>query len=142
MDLAFLPAVTVTIRRKEAYPNPDLIPEGQWRVYQVSLPNMPYSSVNISFRPLTPTVGVSPPYLVFEPAEWNVSQDLTIVALEDQVNLETPYQSGVQLVLASEDSNYNLAQLPDLNVTLEDNDEGKGHRVGVVTVKSEGCGCG
>ena len=128
------PAVAVTIRRKEAYPNPELIPEGRWRVYQVTLPNLPYSPVNISFRPLMPTVGVSPPFLVFDPARWNIPQDLTIIALEDQVNLETPYQSGIKLVVASEDSNYDRAQLPDLNVTLEDNDDGKGHGVGVVNM--------
>ena len=123
--------VGVIIRRKEVYPDPPLIPEGRWEVNLVSLPNMPYFPVNVTFRPLTSTVGVSPPYMVFEPAQWNVSQELTIIAFEDSANLETPYQSPIQLVLRSEDQNYNQAQLPDFNVTVEDNDEG-GWRLGVV----------
>ncbi len=114
----------MVITRKEAYPNPPEIPEGRWEVYLITLPNMPYSTVNITFNPLTPTVGVSPPYMVFEPALWNVPQELTVLAFEDLDNLVTPYQSAIQLILTSDDSNYHQRQLPDLNVTMEDNDDG------------------
>lgn len=36
----------------------------------------------------------------------------------------SPYASGFNLSLVSEDFNYNEVPLPDFNVTLEDNDEG------------------
>lgn len=70
-------------------------------------------------------MGVSPSHMIFHPEGWNVSQELTILAFEDDDNLATPYQSAIKLSLSSEDMNYNGTELPDMNVTLEDNDDGE-----------------
>ena len=123
-----IPLVLITadvlIRRKEVYPNPPSIPEGRWDVYLISLPNRPYDLLTITFHPLTPTIGLSPYQMRFEPDYWNVEQELTVIALEDNVNMESPYSSGFNLTLESEDMNYDGQELPDFNVTVEDNDEG------------------
>lgn len=120
----FLLTAEVIIVRKEVYPDPPSIPEGRWDVYLVSLPNRPYFPVTINFVTLTPTITSSPPSLTFDPEVWNVPQELTVIALEDSVNRDDVYGSGFKLALDSEDMNYNERDLPDFEVSVEDNDEG------------------
>ena len=62
--------------------------------------------------------------MVFEPEAWNIPQELTVIALEDEVNMESPYNSGFDLTLESVDKNYDGQIVPDFKVTIEDNDEG------------------
>ena len=118
-------AAEVIIRRKEVYPDPSSIPEGRWDVYLISLPNRPKYPVTITFVTLTPTITSSPASITIQPAQWDSVQELTVIALEDDVNRESPYRSGFKLVLQSEDSNYDAPDLPDFGVTVEDNDEGR-----------------
>ena len=47
-----------------------------------------------------------------------------MLALEDEVNMESPYNSGFNLTLESEDKNFDGQSVPDFMVTVEDNDEG------------------
>jgi hypothetical protein len=117
-------AAEVIIIRKEVYPDPPSIPEGRWDVYLVSLPNRPYFPVTITFVTLTPTITSSPLSLTFQPEVWNIPQELTVIAVEDGVNRGSTYETGFKLALDSEDMNYNQRDLPDLEVSVEDNDEG------------------
>lgn len=112
------------IIRKEVYPDPSTIPEGRWAVYLVTLPNRPYSPVTINFITLTPTITSSPVSLTFEPDLWDVPQELTVIALEDRIDRGDVFRTGFELALDSEDMNYNARELPDLEVTVEDNDDG------------------
>jgi hypothetical protein len=114
----------VIIVRKETYPYPPDIPEGRWAVYEVTLPSRPYNSVTITYRTLTATLGLSPYQMTFEPDVWDVPQELTVLALEDEVNIESPYNSGFNMTLESEDMNFDGQSVPDFEVTVEDNDEG------------------
>ena len=63
--------------------------------------------------------------MTFEPEAWNIPQELTILAFEDDINLASPYNSGFNLTLESEDMNYDGQIVPDFEVTVEDNDEGE-----------------
>ena len=47
-----------------------------------------------------------------------------MLALEDGVNMESPYSSGFNMTLESEDKNFDGQSVPDFKVTVEDNDEG------------------
>ena len=47
-----------------------------------------------------------------------------MLALEDKVNIESPYNSGFNMTLESEDKNFDGQSVPDFKVTVEDNDEG------------------
>ncbi len=76
----------VIIVRKETYPYPPDIPEGRWAVYHVTLPSRPTHPVKITYHTLTDTITLSPFTMTFEPEEWNVPQELTVVALEDSFN--------------------------------------------------------
>ena len=62
--------------------------------------------------------------MTFEPEVWDVPQELTVLALEDETNMESPYSSGFDVTLESEDENYDGQSVPEFNVTVEDNDEG------------------
>lgn len=110
--------------RKETYPYPPDIPEGRWAVYEITLPSRPYNPVTITYRTLTATLGLSPYQMTFEPDVWDIPQELTVLALEDEVNLESPYNSGFNVTLESEDKNFDGQSVPDFEVTVEDNDEG------------------
>ena len=48
-----------------------------------------------------------------------------MIAVDDDSNMASPYGSGFNLTLVSEDKNYGGQPLPDFNVTVEDNDHGK-----------------
>lgn len=114
----------IIIVRKEAYPYPPDIPEGRWAVYEVTLPNKPTHPLTIIYHTLTPTITLSPFQMTFEPEVWNIPQELTVVAIEDEINMASPYRSGFNLTLVSEDKNYGGQLLPDFNITVEDNDQG------------------
>lgn len=47
-----------------------------------------------------------------------------MIAVEDDKNRDSTYRTGFKMALESEDGNYNGQNLPDFNVTVEDNDEG------------------
>ena len=114
----------VIIVMKERYPFPPDIPEGRWAVYEVTLPSTPTHSVTITFHSLSHRVSLGPSTMTFEPDNWNTAQDLVIYALEDTVNLPSPYPASFNMSLSSADNNFNQYPVPDFNVTVEDNDEG------------------
>ncbi len=94
-------------------------------MYLVSLPNQPSHTLTILYHTLTPTLTLSPTQMTFEPEFWNITQELTLVAINDDVNMASPYGSGFNVTLVSEDKNYGGFLLPDFNVTIEDNDNGE-----------------
>ena len=114
----------MVIVRKEGYPYPQDLPEGRWAVYEVTLPSKPTSAVSITFHSLSMRMRLVPTYMVFEPKFWNVPQDLVIYAIEDNLDLTSPYSASFNMSLSSEDFNYNEQSVPDFSLTVEDNDEG------------------
>ena len=114
----------VVIVRKEGYPYPQDLPEGRWAVYEVTLPSKPTSAVSITFHSLSMRMQLEPTSMVFEPTFWNVPQDLVIYAIEDNLDLMSPYSASFNMSLSSEDFNYNEQYVPDFSLTVEDNDEG------------------
>ena len=62
--------------------------------------------------------------MTFEPDVWDIPQELTVLALEDEVNMESPYNSGFNMSLESVDKNFDGQSVPDFKVTVEDNDKG------------------
>ena len=117
--------VDIEIIPRETYPSFRHIPEGRWSVYDVTLPNMPYHNVTITFHALTPTITLSHVEMTFEPNTWNVPQILTVYALDDDINMiESPYMASFNMSLTSLDDNYDGAEIDDFGVTVEDNDDG------------------
>ena len=121
--LAPFPTVSVLIVPKETYPYPPDIPEGRWAVYEVTLPNRPRFPVTITYHTITDTITLSHAQMIFDPDGWNIPQNLTVYAVEDNINMRSPYAAAFNLSLGSMDKNFN-GPLPNFNVTVEDNDEG------------------
>ena len=119
------PTAGVVVVRKESYPYPTDIPEGRWAVYEVTLPNMPEETVTVTFRSLSDRITLSHQVMTFEPEQWNHPQDLVVYAVDDSANFPSPYPAAFNMALSSKDMNYDGASLPDFNLTVEDNDEGK-----------------
>ena len=118
--------VDIEIVARESYPTYRHIPEGRWSVFNVTLPNMPYHNVTITFHPLAPTISLSHAEMTFEPSSWNVPQILIVHAIDDDVNtVESPYMASFNMSLTSLDDNYDGAEIEDFGVTVEDNDDGQ-----------------
>jgi subtilisin-like proprotein convertase family protein len=109
----------------EAYPDPRDIPEGRWRTYEITLPNKPTSPVVILFFPIDTTfISVFPTYMVFDPENWDSPQLLVVTATNDDIDRESPYSATLGMRLLSMDVNFHEAAVPELALTIEDNDYG------------------
>ena len=117
-------AAGVVIVRKESYPFPSDIPEGRWAVYEVTLPSRPTHTVTVRFHTLSDRMSLGPDIMSFEPEEWNKPQDLVLYAIEDAMNLDSPYPASFNMSLESYDANFHEQHVPNYNITIEDNDEG------------------
>ena len=115
----------VIIKRKEVYPSPEHIPEGRWIIYEVTLPSKPTDPVMISFQFITANIIITPTFMLFEPDQWNVPKQLLVYAVEDDLNIVSPYSSAFSIGLASNDANFDEEPVPNFNLTIEDNDDGK-----------------
>ena len=120
-----LPAAGVIVRFTESYPSPSNIPEGRWRAYDISLPNRPNSTVVVVFFPINTTfISIYPAYMIFEPDAWNSPQILVVTATNDDVNRDSPYFASFGMTLFSLDENFHSAAVPEVNLAIEDNDQG------------------
>lgn len=63
--------------------------------------------------------------MLFEPNSWNEPQDLIVYAIEDRVNTLSPYPVSFDMILTSQDINFNEHPVPTYNLTVEDNDSGE-----------------
>lgn len=86
---------------------------------------MPAGDVQITFTPLTPTISVAPTTLVFTAADWNITQDIQITAVDDAEAIESPHTAKLGITSSSVDPNFENATIPNFEVTIEDNDLGK-----------------
>ena len=120
-----LPSAGVIVRFTESYPSPSNIPEGRWRAYDISLPNRPNSTVVVVFFPINTTfIAISPDYMIFEPEIWDSPQILVITATNDDINRDSPYFASFGMALFSLDENFHSAAVPEVTLSIEDNDQG------------------
>ena len=109
---------------KGVYLLPPDIPEGRSRVFLVQLRSSPQSAVTVNLTALNETITIDPTVMVFRPSDWNISQELTVHTVDDDIRMDSPYKAAVGIAMMSGDTDYNGAEVEDLVVTVEDNDEG------------------
>jgi hypothetical protein len=80
--------------------------------------------VTVNLTALNETITIDPTVMVFRPSDWNVTQELTVYTIDDDIRMDSPYKAGVGITMTSGDMDYNGADVEDLVVTIEDNDEG------------------
>ena len=73
---------------------------------------------------ITPTITLSQYQLIFHPDNWNTIQDVTVFAIDDDVNRQSPYTGSFSIKSISSDKNYDDVDIEDFILTIEDNDEG------------------
>lgn len=73
---------------------------------------------------ITPTITLSHHQLIFHPDNWNTVQDLTVFAVDDDINRQSPYNGSFSIKSISIDKNYDDVAINDFVLTIEDNDEG------------------
>jgi len=88
--------------------------------FTVALASAPTADVTITLTPDS-QVGVSPTTLTFTPANWNVTQNVTVNAVDDAV-AEGNHSGSIAFAVASSDAQYNGFAVPSLSVSIADND--------------------
>ena len=114
----------ISIEQKETYPYADDVPEGRWAVYEIQLLNKPTHTVTLQLSVITPVITLSHDQLIFHPDNWNTLQDLTIFAVDDTINRQSPYIGAFGIKSISYDKNYDDVPIDDFVFTIEDDDEG------------------
>jgi hypothetical protein len=114
----------VFINEKGTYVLAPDIPEGRSRIFLIQLRSIPQSVVTVNLTALNETITIDPTVMVFRPSDWNVTQELTVYTIDDDIRMDSPYKAGVGITMTSGDMDYNGADVEDLVVTIEDNDEG------------------
>lgn len=80
--------------------------------------------VTLDLRPTTPLITLSHDQLVFHPEQWNTAQQLTVFAVDDDINRDSPYSASFSIKAISRDANYDDVPIQDFILNIEDNDEG------------------
>ena len=93
-------------------------------MYAIQLLNKPKDTVTLQLRPITSVIMLSHEQLIFHPEDWNTVQELTVFAVDDDVNRDSPYSASFSIKAISRDDNYDDVPIEDFTLTIEDNDEG------------------
>ncbi|TEB08244.1 Cellulosome-anchoring protein precursor [Pelotomaculum schinkii] len=90
--------------------------------YPIVLATQPSASVVVNVYG-DAQVSVSPGSLTFSPNDWNVPQEVTVTAVDDNA-VEGPHTGAIKHSVSSNDPDYDAIAAPDLSVSITDNDRG------------------
>lgn len=93
-------------------------------MYEIQLLNKPTHTVTLQLSVITPVITLSHDQLIFHRDNWNTLQDLTVFAIDDGINRQSPYNGAFSIKSISYDKNYDDVPIDDFVLTIEDNDEG------------------
>ncbi len=99
--------------------------------FSVRLFGRPQSDVIVSFSEQdvfgsTGQLTFDQPVLIFTAADFNVPQIVEVSAVDDSVAEQDPHTAYVIFTVSSDDVGYNGYQIPNLTVSIDDNDCGAG----------------
>lgn len=87
--------------------------------YTIVLTSQPTANVTISFNTGTQVQGIA--NITFTPANWNVAQTITVIAVDDVI-VEGPHVAQIVHSALSGDDNYNSIPITNVTVNITDND--------------------
>ncbi|TEB13890.1 Cellulosome-anchoring protein precursor [Pelotomaculum sp. FP] len=90
--------------------------------YPIVLATQPSASVVVNVYG-DAQVSVAPASLTFSPNDWNVPQEVTVTAVDDNA-VEGPHTGAIKHSVSSNDPDYDAIAAPDLSVSITDNDRG------------------
>lgn len=79
-------------------------------------------SADVSIAVAATQVAAAPGTLVFTPANWNVSQQVAVSAIDDAIAEDSPHAGSLVFAITSADASYQGAAVPALAVSVQDND--------------------
>ncbi|MGM3306877.1 choice-of-anchor I family protein [Anabaena sp. WFMT] len=120
------PASGVIITQSEGSTN--IAEGGVTDTYTVVLNTQPSANVTININPDSQAT-TSASTLTFTPANWNVTQTVTVTAVDDEI-VESNHSSLIQHTVNSEDSSYNSINIATVNTNIADNDFGVLKKIG------------
>jgi uncharacterized cupredoxin-like copper-binding protein len=106
--------------------------DGATDSYQIVLQSQPLANVSIALTVPATQLQANPTNLTFTAANWNVAQTVTVRAVDDPVD-EGLHTATIAHATASADPNYNGVLVPDVVVSITDND-----KAGVTITESGG----
>jgi hypothetical protein len=111
---------------------------GNTATYTIKLTSQPTTTVTINVIPDS-QINAVPPALNFTTLNWNVSQTVTITAIDDTL-VEGPHLGVISHTVASADANYNNFNLANITASITDNDvEGSSdHKIYLPLIFSQG----
>jgi uncharacterized repeat protein (TIGR01451 family) len=117
--VAFAPVGSgVTITQSDGITN--VTEGGATDTYNVVLNTQPIADVTVTINNGTQTT-TNPTSLTFTTANWNVTQTVTVTAIDDAV-IEGPHTGSVSHTAASSDANYNGISVASVTANITDND--------------------
>ena len=115
-------AAECVVTRSTAIPYPEDIPEGSSQNYDIRMQAAPNEAVDIAVTAHNETIQVAPSGLVFNSSTWNITQTITVFAIDDDAKMPSPYMAMFSVFQTSRDQNFNGAR-QEYTVTIEDNDK-------------------
>ena len=101
--------------------------------YTVALDSRPRADVTIAVESGAPAAAtVSPATLTFTPSNWNTAQTVTVTGVHDNVDQSGNHTAIITHTATSSDAVYNTISIPDVTVTVVDEDT-----VGVIIKESD-----
>jgi hypothetical protein len=98
----------------------DVTEGGNTDTYSVALVSAPSDDVTINVSPDN-QLSVDKNALVFTAADWNVAQEITVTAVDDDIP-EGDHTGVISHTSVSDDAAWNALDLPELTVNITDND--------------------
>lgn len=89
--------------------------------YFISLAKQPTANVTLNLATPDGQTTVTPNTFIFTPANWKTPKQFTVKAVDDTI-VEGPHSGRVQHTATSADPAYNALTIPDLYVSIVDND--------------------
>ncbi len=97
--------------------------EGHTDSYTVVLDSRPRADVTIAVESGAPAAAmVSPATLTFTPSNWNAAQTVTVTGVHDNVDQSGNHSATITHTATSSDAVYNTISIPDVTVTVVDED--------------------
>ncbi|MCU0543979.1 MAG: DUF4347 domain-containing protein [Oscillatoriaceae cyanobacterium Prado104] len=103
---------------------------GATDTYSLVLDSEPVAPVTINFNSGTQINPIAP--VIFTPQNWNVPQNVTVSAIDDNLS-EGTHSGTISHTVSSTDANYNDIIIPNVTASIADND-----RPGVSIIESAG----
>ena len=105
---------------------------GATATYEVSLPTEPTDDVVMSITPADGQVTVDPTSLTFTPGDFDEPQQVTVTAVDDDVDEASPHATSVGHEGASNDADYK-GDLGSVTVDITDDDQ-----AGITLIETDG----